>query len=94
MGFEYHFHVSPWVPDQVEAVLRSLPWFERFDPKYKTFNFVMREGYVFPEMPDAQASIKATLLYFCDFGRSPSEVMKELVTRLESKVGKVWVEEL
>jgi hypothetical protein len=67
MGYEYmlDFDVER---GEADRVLRSVPGFEGFDPKFDLYYFRRTST---GEMPDGQAAIKDEGIYVCDNGSYP-----------------------
>jgi hypothetical protein len=65
MGYEYRLDFE--VPDRADAdrVLRKVPGFEGFNPKFELYSFRRKST---GTMPDADAKIERSGIYLCDYG--------------------------
>jgi hypothetical protein len=65
MGYEYRLDFE--VRDRAEAdrVLRNVPGFDGFNPKFELYSFRRQST---GTMPDADAKIEPSAIYICDYG--------------------------
>jgi hypothetical protein len=65
MGYEYRLDFPIGNPSDVDAALRAVAGFERYDPDYHLYYFRRQST---GAMPDAQIKIEKYGLYLCDNG--------------------------
>ena len=65
MGYEYMLDFEVADPSELDALLRKIPGFERYDPTYELYYFRRQAT---GAMPDAQVKIEAHGVYACDNG--------------------------
>lgn len=81
MGYEYHVKFKIEKNDEVEELLKSLPYFQKTKFFQGRTQFIYRTPENSGEMPSGYAEIESNRIYFCDCGGS-NEVLKELIFRV------------
>ena len=94
MGYEFKIAVSPWSPEKVEQILRSVPEFSGVEPEFGQLQFRSQASADPHSMPDAHAMVQEDHLYFCDNGGAGADILKRLIRSLESESEEVVSEEL
>ena len=73
MGYEYMLDFEVSDRGKAEEILRRIPGFEGFNPKYELYSF-RREA--IGAMPDADAKIESSGIYVCSYGGSFAVVLE------------------
>ena len=81
MGYEYNVKFEIDRSDEIEELLKSLPYFQKTDVFQNRLQFLYRSPKNSGRMPSAVAEIESDSIYFCDYGGG-SEVLKELIYRV------------
>jgi hypothetical protein len=88
MGIEYKLSFTGATPSDLDKILRSLPSFDKILPAYDSYEF-RSAGNSKTDMPDAEAKIETSGLYFCDYGGQGKVILSTLLSILSTRYGNV-----
>jgi hypothetical protein len=66
MGVEYRVEFKLPPREEVDATLRGLPYFARFEEQYGNYEYRVPSNMDLTKMPDATMTIREWGLYLCD----------------------------
>lgn len=81
MGCEYTIKFSKPDIKEVQALLKTLPYFQKIILQQGTNQYLFRTPENTGPLPSGLAEIHPSGIYFCDYGEG-QEVLKEMIFRL------------
>ena len=92
MGFEYTLRFTYNSQDDLDKLLRQSESFTQVEPLFGGYQYRSEHNQV--GMPDAEARIQDSGLYFCDNGGHGAWILRELIANLLTEYHEITIAKL